>query len=379
MASCKIIGLGVLLVLGFSTVIVSSKGNATFNISFSTKGLQMPVGASDSIYVTITSVGGYAGSVTLATNVAGPGLNASINPTSVNLSSGGSARATLSIGPVPSSVPSDGEFYVNVNGFGTGTSNSNYVLVVPGPMVPDFNVVCCFSTGDGSVLVSQGSTYSSWGWVNSLNNFSGTVNLALNLALPSSVSPTSLPLTPGASFEPKVLITALSSTPAGTYYGNITGQCGSTTHLAALIVQVTGPPPDYSVSTTVSSISVPQGQSASLVVLVSSLYGFSTYASCPNYWGVLIPNASTTPSATSGPSSSLNPSCLTLSAGGTNSTTLTVSTNTGTPLGSYSVSVSVCYQVSPSGWTMCHATAVTIIVLDPPSSGGGGGTPPREA
>ena len=103
--------------------------------------------------------------------------------------------------------------------------------------VPDFSIQCCFSTGDGTVQVTAGQTYSSWGWVYSLNGFAGTVSLSLNVPFPSSITP-SVTLTSGAMAEPDISISPPASTPGGTYTGSITGSSGSVTHTIPLSITV---------------------------------------------------------------------------------------------------------------------------------------------
>jgi hypothetical protein len=87
------------------------------------------------------------------------------------------------------------------------------------------------------VQVTAGQTYSSWGWVYSLNNFAGTVDLTLGVPFPSSITPSET-LTAGSTAEPDLTISPPSSTPGGTYSGSLTGTSGGLTHTIPLSITV---------------------------------------------------------------------------------------------------------------------------------------------
>ena len=118
--------------------------------------------------------------------------------------------------------------------------------------------------------------------------------------------------------------------------------------------------PDFNVNSSPSTLTVSQGSAGMTSVTVNSLNGFSGNV-----------NLTTTVSPT-GPQLSVNPTSVTLSSGGSASSTLTVSTSssgyysTPVPLGNYAV------NVTASSGSLHHSTSVALTVgstsLTPPSA-----------
>ncbi len=328
---------------------------ADFTLSASQTGLQIPSGSSASVTITVTG----GGPVSLTTSVCygGTHLQTSFNPSVIN-PSGGSATSTLTIGPMPSSGGCAGLFYITVIG-NDGSGQQTVVITVSlGPSQPDFKVQCCFSTGDGNVTVSEGTTYSSWGWVTSLNSYIGSVTLSISLDLQASFNPSTVTLSSGQTVEPAFTIIVPFNAPTGNHYGSITGTDGSLTHTIPLKVNVKPPPPDYTVSVSPASLVITQGSLAVTTVTLTSLYGFAATVYCPSYWGNIDVKASTPLGLTA----SAGASCLTLNSGGTNTTSLTVSAGLQTVPGNYSVTVIASFQVSPSGWTTSRTATLSVTV-----------------
>jgi hypothetical protein len=74
-------------------------------------------------------------------------------------------------------------------------------------------------------------------------------------------------------------------------------------------------------------------------------------------------SATVSSSATSGLSAVVNPPCLTLKSDKTANATLVVSAASLAALGRYDVTVSVGFQVSPSGWSAGSSTTVLVTIL----------------
>ena len=95
-----------------------------FKIALSSSTLTVAPGSSGSVTVTLTSLNGFSGTVSLTSTVSSSGPQVTFNPVSVAPSSAGSATSTLSVSAMSSGVYSTpvaaGNYNVNV----TGTSGS---------------------------------------------------------------------------------------------------------------------------------------------------------------------------------------------------------------------------------------------------------------
>src|SRR6266516_4702389 len=119
-------------------------------------------------------VNNFTGSVSLSAS-APAGLTASINPTSVNMASGGTATSVLTI-TATSSTPT-GSYNVTVTG--TSGSQTHSILVTVNVVNQDFTI----SESPTSQAIPLGSEQQTVLDLYSVNGFSGNVNL---VATPSS-------------------------------------------------------------------------------------------------------------------------------------------------------------------------------------------------
>jgi hypothetical protein len=106
-------------------------------------------------------------------------------------------------------------------------------------------------------------------------------------------------------------------------------------------------PPDFSITANPTSLTIRQGTSATSLLTLTSLNGFT---------GTVSLSATISPLVRHGPTATLSPTSVTLSSGGTGSSTLTVSTARNTPTGTYAVTVT---GVSGS---ISHSVTVTVTV-----------------
>jgi len=104
---------------------------------------------------------------------------------------------------------------------------------------------------------------------------------------------------------------------------------------------------DFSITANPVSLTIPRGSSGTSTITLASSGGFS---------GTITLSGSVTPSTRHGPSAILSPNSVIVSAGGSGSVLLTVSTLKNTPTGSYSVTV-----VGTSG-SISHSANVSITV-----------------
>jgi len=107
-----------------------------FTILPSATSLTAAQGSSATATITLTSVNGFSGSVTLASAVSPSGPQPSLSPGSINLSAGGSASSTLTIStssPGYYSTPvAQGNYAVNVTASSGSLSHSTTVSLVVG-------------------------------------------------------------------------------------------------------------------------------------------------------------------------------------------------------------------------------------------------------
>ncbi len=106
--------------------------------------------------------------------------------------------------------------------------------------------------------------------------------------------------------------------------------------------------PDFSLSASPSSLSITKSSSATVGISATSLSGFS---------GTVSLSLSITPNLKRGPVLSLGQTTLTLTPGGTASTSLAISTNGGTLPGTYTITIT-----GKSG-TITHTTTVVVTIV----------------
>jgi hypothetical protein len=191
------------------------------------------------------------------------------------------AMLTLSVIAFPTLTPRGTTSY---------QSPSTRLLPPIAPLVSgDFSV----SANPGDIALPQASSGSNAATatilLNSLNGFSGTVNLAaaVNPTGPTvSVSPNSVNLSPGGSCSPTLTVSTRSSTPTGLYSVNVTATSGSLNHSFVFTLAVTPLSSTISSTQTFTGVSVQTTGSLSLDS-PSSAFTFSGTAS------VLATNATT--------------------------------------------------------------------------------------
>jgi hypothetical protein len=212
-------------------------------------------GSSGTSYVYVNSTTGFTGSVHLAVTGLPSGVTASFAP---NPTSTGPSMLTLTA----SSTASPGTTTVTVTGTsGSLTASTTLSLTV---YVPSFTL-----SDYSGVNVGQGTSATSYVYVNAQNGFTGSVNLAVT-GLPSGVT---------ASFSPNptstglsiLTLTASSTASLGQCNVTITGTSGSLTATATLNVTVYAP----TFTLSAGNVSIGQGSSGSAYVYVSPQFGFS--------------------------------------------------------------------------------------------------------
>src|SRR6266567_739416 len=139
---------------------------------------------------------------------------------------------------------------------------------------PDFGV----SSNPSSLSIQQGSKANSTISVASLGNFAGSVTLSSSPSSPPglmtsgfSVNPVTVPA--GGTAKSNFTISVPAGTSPGSYSLTATGS--NTTTSRNTIVSVIVIAPDFTITSSPSSLNVPQGSSGTTTITLTSLNGFS--------------------------------------------------------------------------------------------------------
>jgi len=229
---------------------------------------------------------------------------------------------------------SNGDYLISKDNY-----NNNSIIVHRMTVVPtaDFSI----SVTPSSRTVAQGSNTTYTTTISPLNGFTDTVSPSVS-GLPAGATASFIP---ASAVNPKtwaLMVSTATTTAAGTYTVTITGTSGTLSHTTTVTLVVSGPP-DFSISASPSSQTVTQGNSTAYTASISALSGFTDTVNL----GVsgLPPGAM----------ASFSPTSV---AGSANST-LTVSTATTTPTGTYTLAIT-----GASG-NLSHTTTVTLVVSTP--------------
>jgi hypothetical protein len=286
--------------------------------------LSIPSGEFRTSNITLTALNGFTGTVSLSA-VSSTGLTSTLTPNSIS----GSALSVLNI--TASNSIAAGSYSVNVTGMsGVLTHTIEIVVTVP---TNDFTIASSPSTIPVAVNADGTSTIT----LSSVASFSGTVTLTVSLptGVTGSLSPISVVLVKGGT---GVSTLTVNASIAGSFLVNVTGTSGSLSH--TITVTVVASVPDFTVQSSVNSVTVNAGAQGTATITVSPVNSFT---------GTVALASSISP--VSGLTCSLTPSSIvlgvsqtsTLSCGGSaGSYTVTV---TGTS-GSLSHQVSVTYNVA---------------------------------
>lgn len=253
----------------------------------------------------------------------------------------------------------------------SGTSNDSVCVTVtnpnlPGGIVPENILDANFtapspdfgiSANPSSLAIPAGTTASSTVTITSINGFSGTVALTtccqpLIICPPAcsswSISPASVTLSPGGSAKAILSITVGILGGSGSNI-TVTGTSGALSHSTHVVFTVVSPPPTFSLTANPLSITIRAGESGTSTLTISSLNGFNGTVSLSASIQPVLPKKN--------PVISLAPTSIVLASGGTATALLSISTNGGTATGTYTVTVT-----ATSG-SITMTTTITVTIL----------------
>jgi uncharacterized membrane protein len=299
-----------------------------FRLAATPASRKIAVGDSTTFAITSTAFDGFSGNVTL--DVTGLPANTTGVFTS-NPISGAGGSSTLTVTTSPVTTPGTYPLII------TGTSGTIVVHVPVTLVVQDFFLTAT----PGSATVNAPGTATYTVTAAGLNGAGFNANIAPSVSgLPTGATATFSPNPlPGASVA-TLTVTVPGSVPAGNYALTIIGTSGTLSHSTQVNLTVIAP--DFTISAAPSSQSIIPGGCTSYAVSIAALNGFT---------GTVGLSQSGAPS---GSSATFNP----LSINGAGSSSLTICTNTSTPAGSYTITIT---GISGS---VIHSTAVILVVQD---------------
>jgi len=220
---------------------------------------------------------------------------------------------------------------------------------------PDLSI----TANPASLSIQQGSSSASLVTIHSLGGFSGAVTLAAGTSpaiantTTASVNPTSVALAPGGSATSTLTVQTSHSTPAGSYNLNVKATSGSLVRILTIRLVVTAPLPDFTISASPTSMTVPVGSSGTATITLNSLYNF---AGTVNLAASVAPSDSTASLSLVDPTASFSPASVALTANGAGTSTMSVSSSLLTTPGTYTVTITA------NSGTISHSATVTVTI-----------------
>jgi uncharacterized membrane protein len=290
--------------------------------------LQIKPGSSAQSTITITSLNGFNGTVSLSTfGFASQGINSTLSKSNVTLTSGGAASITLTVTVSPS-APSQ-SFYLTIEG--TRGNLTRFTSVFVSVIAPDFSL--SFNP-PFTLQVKPGGSAQSTITLSSFNGFNGTVTLS-TLGFFSGVNATlssrNVTLTSGGSATVTLTVSASPTAVSQSFYLTIQGTSGNLTRYTSIFVTVTAP--DFSLLFGPVSTSIPRGSSSSGTLTIRSQGGFSGNV---NLTATTVVTGFNTTS-TSALSVTFSPKIVPLASGGTATSNVTIVVPSSTVPGFYGV------------------------------------------
>lgn len=263
-------GFGTTTFIPNSTTVEVTVTGPHFTLTASPNILSLNVGSMATPTVTATSKLGFTGTVKLTSTVdaiTGPatGLTATLSPTSLDLTTATRASSTLTLtGNAP------GYYIVQVDGISWPLTNTTSIIVTVTAPTPDFSL----NANPSSLTIVQGSSQQSTISMSALNGFTGTVNLS---SMPQTGITTNF--LPPSIYGPQTSILTVnvaSTVAAGPYTIDVTGTSGSLVRHLPILVTVTAPAPEFSISAgSVTPATIPAGGSGTSIITITPHNAFT--------------------------------------------------------------------------------------------------------
>ncbi len=337
---------GVSGIISRSVYIQVNVGGPDFSISANPSSIPFESGKTVNTTITLRSLNGFAGTLSLAASVYGNPLGYVLSSSSATLAPAKSVNSTLTIS-MPSTI-SPTSFYPSVDASNGTVTHTTYVYIspsVPPPPPPPTSNSPDFIVSDfpSVFTLPEGGSADSTVTVTSTN---ANINLQ-----------------PGGSVNSTLHVQVVGNAPAGDYSFSVQASNATVSRYAS--VEVIVATPDFQVIPNVNSLTLQPGSSATPTIVLISRYNFlgTLQLNATVNYG---PNGSC-PGPTC-PLATLSTSTVSLIANGSGNSGLTVTTLPTTAIGSYSISVTA------TNGTVTRSTYLNLNVIGPDfqlSSGAG--------
>lgn len=298
-------------------------------------------GASATVPLTITRVGGFAAAVDLTAENLPAGVTASFAPVSL---AAGVTTSTLTLTAAANATAGTSSVTVRASGSGVTSQTATVAFTITSSAIPDF----ALTASPASITLTGGASGTSAIAIARSGGFTGNVTLALEGA-PAGVTGTFAPNATNANASVLTIATT-SATVAGTYNlvvrGTATGQADRTTAVSLTV----SPVPAITVAVGSPTLSAAAGATAQSTVTVVRVGAFAGDV------------ALTLENAPPGVTGAFTPSTLT---SGLTASTLALTVGANTAPGAYTLTV----RASGTGVTSQTATiALTVTATAPPQN-----------
>jgi uncharacterized membrane protein len=209
---------------------------------------------------TVTGANSFNGNVSLSLAGLPAGASSNFAPTSI---SNGSGSSTLTISTDCSIVP--GTYPLTITGTSGSLSHTTAISLVVNAAAADFTLAA--SPSSQTVLVGGSTSYTAT--ANAQNCFAGSVSFSAG-GLPAGATAVFTPTSVIGSGSSMLGVTTDATTPAGNYSLTITATGGGFTHTTAVTLAVT----DFSLSESLSSVTVVAGTCGNDTITITPANGF---------------------------------------------------------------------------------------------------------
>jgi hypothetical protein len=222
-----------------SSYLSSSKAGPSFLLTANPSTLSLDQGASLTSTVSVISVNGFSGTVSLSVYFTGSKVPASLTPTSVSVAANGTAKSTLTI----SATGNVGNYNVVVIGIASSHGRTTYASTEISVQIVS-NQDFAITSSPSSIVNIFGSTNTTTITVTSMNGYTGTVSLTFTapfgyITVTGGQNP--LTLSSGGIASSTLTITTSLSTKLGNYNVTVTGTSGSRAHSTTISLTVIDP------------------------------------------------------------------------------------------------------------------------------------------
>lgn len=241
----------------------SGTAPGTISVVVSAPSLTVIQGASGTVTVTITRTN-LDGAVTVSAEGMPAGVTATVSPSTL---SGTATTASVAVAVAASTTPGSYPITIRASASGVGAQSTTYTLTVVAP--PDFALTPSASTTSVSSAAAGSATIA----ISRTGGFSGPVTFAVQSAQ-AGLSATFVP-NPAVGANTSVSISATSAVPLGTYpviiTGNGVGVGDRTTTIAVSVVA----PPAFALSATPPALTITAGTSGTSSIAIARSGGFA--------------------------------------------------------------------------------------------------------